>query len=172
MFNMGNSFHYNRNIKHNNIELKRNIGKIKIILRNIENNKILKKKMKNTNNYNISRGDYRDDIEYYNDINENTHHNNEIVSNIQPNVWQEFYDDSAEARYWYNVVTGEATWVKPENEIHSGLFFSSPKNRNRNKCIKKIKKKINYNKCGNKILQMKNKNMKVYIEPIPIYNSV
>lgn len=192
---MGNSINYNRNIKDNNIELKKNIGKIKIILRNIENNnnnKILKKKTKKRNN-NIRHEDYRDNIEDK-DINENRYSDDEIVSNIPLNVWQEFYDDSAEAKYWYNAVTGEATWVKPGNEIQSSLILSSPKNINNNKCIKKIKKKLNYNKTDNEILKIKNKNkydvcpesnelniygilfrnknMKVHIEPTPIYSSV
>ena len=27
--------------------------------------------------------------------------------------WQEFYDDSVEAKYWFNTLSGEATWVCP-----------------------------------------------------------
>ena len=27
--------------------------------------------------------------------------------------WQEYYDSSAQAKYWFNTVTGEATWVAP-----------------------------------------------------------
>ena len=28
--------------------------------------------------------------------------------------WQEFWDEQAQAKYWYNYSTGEATWTKPE----------------------------------------------------------
>ena len=28
-------------------------------------------------------------------------------------VWQEFYDEQAQAKYWYNAATGEASWVQP-----------------------------------------------------------
>eukprot|EP00605_Chrysophyceae_sp_TOSAG23-4_P000593 GSChrysophyteH1.ASY1.ANO1.670.1 assembled CDS len=28
--------------------------------------------------------------------------------------WQEFWDDAAQAKYWYNESTGEASWVAPE----------------------------------------------------------
>lgn len=27
--------------------------------------------------------------------------------------WEEYYDDAAQATYWYNTQTGEATWIKP-----------------------------------------------------------
>jgi len=27
--------------------------------------------------------------------------------------WEEFWDESAKANYWFNVDTGEATWIKP-----------------------------------------------------------
>lgn len=27
--------------------------------------------------------------------------------------WEEFYDPSAKAKYWFNKVTGEASWVSP-----------------------------------------------------------
>ena len=27
--------------------------------------------------------------------------------------WQEFWDESAQAKYWYNNITGEASWTKP-----------------------------------------------------------
>lgn len=29
--------------------------------------------------------------------------------------WQEFFDAQAKAKYWYNTITGEATWVNPIN---------------------------------------------------------
>lgn len=28
--------------------------------------------------------------------------------------WQEFYDEQARAKYWFNKVTGEASWTQPE----------------------------------------------------------
>mmetsp|Transcript_20794 Transcript_20794/g.29896 ORF Transcript_20794/g.29896 Transcript_20794/m.29896 type:complete len:1152 (-) Transcript_20794:76-3531(-) len=30
-----------------------------------------------------------------------------------PMLWQEFWDDNAQAKYWYHSVTGEATWICP-----------------------------------------------------------
>lgn len=27
--------------------------------------------------------------------------------------WEEFYDSSAKAKYWFNKVTGEASWISP-----------------------------------------------------------
>lgn len=27
--------------------------------------------------------------------------------------WQEFFDNAAKAKYWFNTLTGEATWVCP-----------------------------------------------------------
>ena len=38
-------------------------------------------------------------------------------------VWQEFWDDSAQAKYWYNNETGEASWTRPE-----GLPVELPSN--------------------------------------------
>lgn len=29
--------------------------------------------------------------------------------------WQEYWDEQAQAKYWYNYETGEATWTKPES---------------------------------------------------------
>ena len=29
--------------------------------------------------------------------------------------WQEVYDDAAKAKYWFNTVSGEATWVNPHS---------------------------------------------------------
>ncbi len=30
-----------------------------------------------------------------------------------PNLWQEYWDDNAQAKYWYHTLTGEATWICP-----------------------------------------------------------
>jgi len=27
--------------------------------------------------------------------------------------WEEFYDESMKAKYWYNNSSGEASWIKP-----------------------------------------------------------
>ena len=27
--------------------------------------------------------------------------------------WEEFYDESARAKYWFNKITGEASWTQP-----------------------------------------------------------
>ena len=29
-------------------------------------------------------------------------------------LWEEYWDDSAQAKYWYNVQSGEAVWIKPK----------------------------------------------------------
>jgi hypothetical protein len=29
--------------------------------------------------------------------------------------WQEYWDEQAQAKYWYNNITGEASWTKPED---------------------------------------------------------
>ena len=34
--------------------------------------------------------------------------------------WQEFWDDEAQAKYWYNNDTGEASWVPPEDWSQTG----------------------------------------------------
>ncbi|CAM9103651.1 unnamed protein product, partial [Discosporangium mesarthrocarpum] len=31
-----------------------------------------------------------------------------------PSEWQEYWDEEVEASYYYNAVTGEATWIKPD----------------------------------------------------------
>ena len=49
-------------------------------------------------------------------------------------TWQEFFDDSAQAKYWYNPATGEASWVQP---ISSGRNSSSGR-RNSQLTAKKI----------------------------------
>lgn len=35
----------------------------------------------------------------------------EAVKN--PNLWEECWDDNAQAKYWYHTMTGEATWICP-----------------------------------------------------------
>ena len=35
----------------------------------------------------------------------------EVVHN--QSKWEEYWDDAAQATYWYNVENGEATWIKP-----------------------------------------------------------
>eukprot|EP01041_Mallomonas_annulata_P005871 gene5871-11861_t len=37
--------------------------------------------------------------------------------------WQEFWDEQAQAKYWYNYETGEATWTRPE-ELESNAGAS------------------------------------------------
>jgi hypothetical protein len=33
--------------------------------------------------------------------------------------WQEFWDEQAQAKYWYNQNTGEASWTKPDDDSKS-----------------------------------------------------
>ena len=40
-------------------------------------------------------------------------------------AWQEFYDESAQAKYWYNAATGEASWVQPERPKSSSRGLSA-----------------------------------------------
>lgn len=37
----------------------------------------------------------------------------EPVKKVNPKDWEEFYDESARAKYWYNKKTGEASWINP-----------------------------------------------------------
>jgi hypothetical protein len=32
---------------------------------------------------------------------------------VNKSDWEEFYDPSAKAKYWYNNKTGEASWINP-----------------------------------------------------------
>jgi hypothetical protein len=32
---------------------------------------------------------------------------------VNPKDWEEFFDESARAKYWYNKKTGEASWISP-----------------------------------------------------------
>jgi hypothetical protein len=38
--------------------------------------------------------------------------------------WEEYWDEQAQAKYWYNNVTGEATWTRPD-EVHGSLSAES-----------------------------------------------
>ena len=43
---------------------------------------------------------------------------NEIMNendNMNENAWAEFFDESAQANYWFNDVTGEASWINPNS---------------------------------------------------------
>ena len=82
-------------------------------------------------NDNIGDGDYGDDAEDFGDIDGSGGSDGEMVTAV-PSVWQEFYDDSAQAKYWYNAATGEASWVQPEDQKQGGSISSSPTNRDRN----------------------------------------
>lgn len=33
------------------------------------------------------------------------------------NPWQEYWDEQAQAKYWYNNATGEASWTKPDDQL-------------------------------------------------------
>ena len=69
-------------------------------------------------------GDYGDDADDFN-IGESDS-DGEMVPAVSPqNVWQEYFDESAQAKYWYNAATGEASWVQPEVQPEP----SSPSNK-------------------------------------------
>ena len=82
-------------------------------------------------NNNIADGDYGDDAEDFGDIDGSGGSDGEMVTAV-PSVWQEFYDDSAQAKYWYNAATGEASWVQPEEGKQGASISSSPTSRDRN----------------------------------------
>ena len=42
-----------------------------------------------------------------------------------PRVWCEYWDEEVEAFYYYNQITGEATWIKPEENPLLPLDFST-----------------------------------------------
>ena len=42
-----------------------------------------------------------------------TERENSVRQDIHVSIWQEHYDDSAQARYWFNSETNEATWINP-----------------------------------------------------------
>jgi len=33
-----------------------------------------------------------------------------------PRDWEEFFDANAKAKYWFNKVTGEASWINPHKK--------------------------------------------------------
>lgn len=39
-------------------------------------------------------------------------------------VWEEFYDENANAKYYFNHKTGEAEWILPDNISKSGKYVS------------------------------------------------
>jgi hypothetical protein len=39
--------------------------------------------------------------------------NDPPAKKVNPKDWEEFFDESARAKYWYNKKTGEASWVNP-----------------------------------------------------------
>jgi hypothetical protein len=46
-------------------------------------------------------------------IRNNKSNNPEADSYNNPHLWTEYYDHSAQAKYWYHSITGEATWICP-----------------------------------------------------------
>lgn len=49
----------------------------------------------------------------------NTDSVDEVVSvskKFNPKDWQEFYDATTRAKYWFNTVTNEASWTNPFNQ--------------------------------------------------------
>ena len=46
--------------------------------------------------------------------------------------WTKYYDGNADANYWYNSKTGEATWINP---IKGGKYKRNKSKRNKSKKI-------------------------------------
>lgn len=40
---------------------------------------------------------------------------NELDQKKRAEEWEEFYDSAAKAKYWFNKITGEASWISPFN---------------------------------------------------------
>ena len=60
-----------------------------------------------------------------------------------PWEWIQYWDEEAKARYWYNPITGEASWIKPEDmNTNSEFKFKQPEDEN-NKITGGKKKKSN-----------------------------
>ena len=56
--------------------------------------------------------------------------------------WEMFYDENAQARYWYNRITGEATWINPDTDNEVVLERGGKrKTKNKRKCKRKTKSK-------------------------------
>lgn len=43
----------------------------------------------------------------------NSNNGNHSLGLENPNLWEEYWDENAQAKYWYHTVTGEATWICP-----------------------------------------------------------
>ena len=51
-------------------------------------------------------------------------------------MWQEYFDEGAQAKYWYNPSTGEASWVPPQSSANSSA------NRSRKNSAKLTAKEV------------------------------
>lgn len=43
-----------------------------------------------------------------------------------PSIWSEYWDEEVDASYYYNKLTGEATWIKPADFDGEADYFVSP----------------------------------------------
>ena len=62
----------------------------------------------------------------------------DCTTDAKKNDWRMYYDEEAEAYYWYNNETGEATWIPQKNE-----GGKSKKRQKKRKTNKKRKTKRN-----------------------------
>jgi hypothetical protein len=49
-------------------------------------------------------------------------------SKNKSDVWQELYDKNVNSKYWYNTLTGEATWINPH---HGGKTINKKNSKHR-----------------------------------------
>jgi hypothetical protein len=54
--------------------------------------------------------------------------------------WEMFYDENAQAKYWYNWKTREATWIDPNTDDVVLERGGKRKTKNKRKCKRKSKR--------------------------------
>lgn len=61
----------------------------------------------------------QEDYDNQHDYNQEEYQNyNQSLDQGETSEWEQYYDESAQAYYWYNVTTGEASWTDPSQEIY------------------------------------------------------
>ena len=74
--------------------------------------------------YSIAATDYSTDMGYSTDGADSAYGNDFG----EGSSWQEYWDEQAQAKYWYNNDTGEASWTKPDEQMLLGYGMASEAN--------------------------------------------